>query len=73
MAPKTPPLMAKVMKDGHFFWNPSHRIYLFIVQGDSGGALTVNGVFAGISSRIGSDDCAKVLFSCLLSRFLRLS
>ena len=30
----------------------------------------MNGVFAGIVSRIGSDDCAKVLFSCLLSRFL---
>ena len=31
-----------------------------IAQGDSGGALTVNGVLAGLVSRGGSDGCAKV-------------
>ena len=31
-----------------------------ITQGDSGGALTVDGVLAGLVSRGGSDICAKV-------------
>ena len=32
-------------------------------QGDSGGALTVDGVLAGLVSRGGSDICAKVTCS----------
>ena len=42
-------------------------------QGDSGGALTVNGILAGLVSRSGSEGCAKVLFYASLhpSRFLK--
>ena len=38
-------------------------------KGDSGGALTVDGVLAGLVSRGGSDICAKVTFSFFISWF----
>ena len=34
-----------------------------LLQGDSGGALTVDGTLAGIVSLGGSQECAKVTFS----------
>ena len=51
-----------------FTWNDFHSLTLKtefndlseIAQGDSGGALSVNGVIAGLVSRGGSDKCAKV-------------
>jgi len=39
-------------------------------QGDSGGALTVDGVLAGLVSRGGSDSCAKVTSSFLILAFI---
>ena len=41
------------------FFKKLHKID---VQGDSGGALTVDGVLAGLVSRGGSEGCAKVTF-----------
>ena len=41
-----------------------------ISQGDSGGALTVDGVLAGLVSRGGSDSCAKVTSSFLILTFI---
>ena len=46
-----------------------------IAQGDSGGALTVDGVLAGLVSRGGSDICAKVtssFFHILVQLFVLL-
>ena len=49
------------------------QLVLKSFQGDSGGALTVNGILAGLVSRSGSEGCAKVLFYASLhpSHFLK--
>ena len=44
-------------------------IDILYFQGDSGGALAVEGVLAGIVSHGGSDDCTMVLISSLISTF----